>query len=90
MNCLLGGQDYDKRTDHYDKHGTQRHHRRGSHLRCLEKHGISVQRGQRALFSTKIWKNVKKTAKDGEEYEKMILTNASFFGRSQVSEIEVA
>lgn len=52
--------------------------------------GYQVQRGQHALFTTKVWKKVRKTSKDGEEYDKMIMTNAAFFGESQVAEIEVA
>lgn len=49
-----------------------------------------VQRGQRALFKAKIWKPVRRTGKDGEEHEKMLLVNAAFFGESQVREMEVA
>ena len=52
--------------------------------------GYQVQRGQQALFKTRIWKPTRVTDKDGEEIEKMILVNASFFGKSQVAEAEVA
>ena len=52
--------------------------------------GFQVQRGQQALFTTRIWKRVMQTSKDGEQTEKMIMTNAAFFGKSQVAEIEVA
>ena len=49
--------------------------------------GFQVQRGEHALFSTKIWKRTTKKMKDGEEYDSLIMVNAAFFGESQVASI---
>lgn len=53
--------------------------------------GKQVQRGEKALFTTSIWKPCKcKPKKDGETgYTKLILVKAAFFGESQVTEIEI-
>ncbi len=55
-----------------------------------QRRGYQVQRGQKALFNTKIWKpcREKKAAEESqkaEEGRRLILVNASFFGVSQVA-----
>lgn len=61
--------------------------------------GYQVQKGSRALFSTKIWKPRNKSRRDiereeaGEEVEdkgRFIMVKASFFGLSQVAPIKAA
>lgn len=49
---------------------------------------MQVQKGNKALFQTKIWKPCYPKDEDGNRAEtpKLILVNASFFGRSQVAE----
>ena len=51
--------------------------------------GYQVQKGQKALVSTKLWKMVDVTnKKSGKKEEKMILCNASLFSYEQVKKIE--
>ena len=51
--------------------------------------GYQVQKGQKALISTKLWKMVDvKDKKTGKKQEKMILCNASLFSYEQVKKIE--
>lgn len=51
--------------------------------------GMQVQKGQKALFATKIWKPCKPKKNADEETEKLILVKANFFGASQVAAMEV-
>lgn len=53
-----------------------------------KRRGYQVDRGQKAKFQTKIWKPCKrgKTEEGENETPKLILVNASFFGKSQVVE----
>lgn len=50
--------------------------------------GFHVQKGEKALFQTKIWRpcKIKRTDKNGNVHSdmKLLLVNASFFGMSQV------
>ena len=51
-----------------------------------KREGYQVQKGQKALFTTKIWKPCNYTDKaTGEKGKKLFMVNASFFGVSQVS-----
>lgn len=51
--------------------------------------GYQVQKGQKAIVSTKLWKPVNVTdKKTGKKQEKMILCNASLFSYEQVKKIE--
>lgn len=51
--------------------------------------GYQVQKGQKAIVSTKLWKNVDVTdKKTGKKEQKMILCNASLFSYEQVKKIE--
>ena len=51
--------------------------------------GYQVQKGQKALITTKLWKPVNVTdKKTGKKQEKMILCNASLFSYEQVKKIE--
>ena len=56
--------------------------------------GKQVRKGSKALFKTRIWKPVKNKSLEamerGEEEDgvKLILVDASFFGKSQVDELE--
>ncbi len=55
-----------------------------------QRRGYQVQRGQKALFNTKIWKpckwkKVKEESAESETGTPLILVNASFFGLSQVA-----
>lgn len=55
-----------------------------------KRRGMQVQKGNKALFQTKIWKPCKQRGDDGGEKaddSRMILVNASFFGRSQVAAV---
>lgn len=49
-----------------------------------------VQKGEKAIASFRIWKHAvdKSKEKDGEEQEKMFMTKASFFRKSQTKAIE--
>ncbi len=47
--------------------------------------GYQVQKGQKAIISTKLWKSVRDKKDDKE---KMILVNSSLFSYSQVKKIE--
>lgn len=52
--------------------------------------GFQVQKGEKALYDTKLWKPVKAKQVDENEDEnqKMILVKAFLFGRHQVKEVE--
>lgn len=52
--------------------------------------GYQVQRGQKALFSLKLWKPVKakEVKEDAEKNSKMILVKAYMFSLEQVKPIE--
>jgi len=53
--------------------------------------GKQVSKGQKALFTTSIWKPVKSKKSDDEEGEdkgKMILVKAAFFGEHQVEDVQ--
>ena len=51
---------------------------------------MQVQKGNKALFKTKIWKPCYPKDEDGNRADTptLILVNASFFGRSQVAAAE--
>lgn len=49
--------------------------------------GYQVKKGSKALFKTKIWKHTSKKNDNGEDESKMFMTNAAFFGMSQVEKI---
>lgn len=51
--------------------------------------GYQVKKGEKAIVSTKLWKNVDVTdKKTGKKEQKMILCNASLFSYEQVKKIE--
>ena len=51
--------------------------------------GYQVQKGQKAIINTKLWKMIDvKDKKTGKKQEKMILCNASLFSYEQVKRIE--
>lgn len=51
--------------------------------------GYQVQKGQKAIINTKLWKMIDmKDKKTGKKEEKMILCNASLFSYEQVKKIE--
>lgn len=59
-----------------------------------KRRGYQVQKGNKALFKTRIWKPCKSKAKkqdeDGEDESKLIMVDASFFGLSQVAKEAMA
>lgn len=50
--------------------------------------GYQVQKGEKSLFSAKIWKMTEKKTDDGNKLQKMIMKNSHFFGFSQVKPIQ--
>lgn len=51
--------------------------------------GRQVKKGNRAMFTARIWKHTTKKDKEtGEETQKMFMQNAAFFGYSQTEEIK--
>ncbi len=48
--------------------------------------GMQVQRGQKAMLTIKLWKQVTKKI-EGVEQKKFYLVNASLFGENQVEKI---
>lgn len=54
----------------------------------LKKRGYQVQKGQKAIIKTQIWKNATYTdKKTGEEKTKMIMTTGAFFTLAQCEKI---
>lgn len=55
-----------------------------------KKLGYQVQKGEKALFSTTIWKRTsRKNEESGDEEARMFMRKAHFFGRSQVKPMDM-
>lgn len=62
----------------------------GSNLKTFQewkKAGYTVEKGQKAFISTRLWKQIVKKDKDGKEVSKMILVKAALFTENQVKKI---
>lgn len=49
--------------------------------------GYQVQKGQKAIVKTQLWKQVTKKNKEGQETKKFYLVNASLFSEDQVEKV---